>query len=119
MIMTTVCAALRLKRCVYLPKVCSKAIQHVFDHMVRANSKHIVSDLGRQVTISQVPGEADKLMGIFVRYFNNVFGCSLNFQPPSVFHLQTIPICHRNRLRQVEKDVFALICSESKAASMT
>jgi hypothetical protein len=57
-------------------------------------------------------------MGVFVPYFDEVFGCSLNSQPASIFQLQTIAICHSNRLWKIEKDVFPLICSQPNAASM-
>src|SRR5258708_9205395 len=38
--------------------------------------------------------------------------------PPSIFKLQAISIGHRNRLRKVEKDIFALIRNQANAAAM-
>jgi hypothetical protein len=55
MAMATVSSALRLKRRLDLSKIRSKTKEHVFDYMVRANSKRVVSDFGRQMTVSQVP----------------------------------------------------------------
>src|SRR5262249_10471491 len=80
-------------------EICSKAAEHIFNHMVGPNAEKLVMNLRWQMTISQMPREANKLMGIFVPYFDNFFGCGLNPQPSSVFELQTISICHGNCLR--------------------
>src|SRR5262245_27177483 len=109
MIMATVRAALGLKRCLQPSKIRSKAEEHVLDYMIRANSKHVVADFGRQMTVSQVPRQAHKLIRIFVPHLDNRLGPGLNLEPPSIFQLQTISICHRDRFWKIEKDVFALI----------
>ena len=111
MAMATVRAALGLKRCLQPSKICSKAEEHMLDYVVRANSKHVVSDFGRQMTVSEVPSQAHQLTGIFVPYFDNRLGRGVNLEPPSIFQLQTISICHGDRFWKIEKDVFALIRS--------
>jgi hypothetical protein len=116
--MTTIRAALWLKRCLYFSKICSKATEHVLDYMVRANSKHAVSNFGRQMTVAQMPSQARKLIRIMMRYFDDIFGRRPDSQPPSIFKLQTIPFCHSNRLWKIEKDVVALICSQANATAM-
>jgi hypothetical protein len=116
--MTPVSAALWLKRRLYFSKICAKAKQHVLDHVVRANSKYAVSNFCRQMTVTQKPGQARKLIRILMRDFDNIFGLRLNSEPPSIFQLQTIPVCHSNRLRKIEKDVFTLIRCQPNAAPM-
>jgi hypothetical protein len=51
-------------------------------------------------------------------HFDNQLGRGLNSEPPSIFQLQTISICHGNRLGKIEKNVFALIRNQANAASM-
>jgi hypothetical protein len=41
--------------------------------------------------------------------FNEKFGSRLDLQPSSIIELQAISIGHRNRLRKIQKDIFALI----------
>jgi hypothetical protein len=118
MAMATVRAALGLKRRLYLSKVCSKTEQHVLDDMVWADSKPVVSDFRGQMTVSQVPSQAHKLIRIFMPHFDHQLSRSLNSEPSSIFQPQTISICHGNRLGEIEKNFFVLISDQSNAATM-
>jgi hypothetical protein len=55
---STVSAAFGLKRGLHPGEVRSKAKEHVLDHMIGPNAKNMVSNFGRQMAISQMPGEA-------------------------------------------------------------
>jgi hypothetical protein len=68
--------------------------------------------------VSQMPGKAHKLMGIFVSDFDNKLRRGLNFEPPPILKLQAISIGHCNRFRKVEKDVLTLISSQANATAM-
>jgi hypothetical protein len=111
-------AAFGLKGGMNFYKIRSEATEHVLDDMVGTNAKDVVSNLRRQMAISQMPREAYKLMRIFVPDFDNSFGGGLNSEPPPIFQLQAISIGHGNRFVKIEKDVFALICRQANAASM-
>jgi hypothetical protein len=102
-----------------LYKVRSEGPEHILDHMVRPNAKNLVSNLGRRVPISQMPGKANELIGIFVSDLHNELRRGLNLQPSSIRELQAVPIGHRNRFRKVEKDIFALIRRHANAAAVT
>jgi hypothetical protein len=117
-IVATVRAAFGLKRCLHLNELRSKAMEHILDHMVGPNPKNVVSNFSRQVPVSQMPRKAHELMGIFVPDFHNRLRSSLNLQPPAIFQLQAIAICHRHGLRKVKQDIFAMIRSEANAAAM-
>jgi hypothetical protein len=73
-----VSAAFGLERGLYLCKIRSEAMKHIFDHMVWPNAKNLVSNFSRQMTISQVPGQAYQLIRILMPDFDNEFGSSLN-----------------------------------------
>jgi hypothetical protein len=116
---TAIGTAFRLERDLHLYKIRPEAMEHILDHMVGPNAKSLVSNFSRQMPISQVPSKAHKLVGISMPDFDNKLRSGLNLQPPPIFKLQAISIGHRNRLRKVEEDIFALICSQANAASMT
>jgi hypothetical protein len=86
--------------------------------MVGPNTKSVVSNFSRQVPVSQVPRKAHELMGIFVSDFHNQLGSCLNLQPPSIFQLQAIAIGHRNGLRKVKEDIFAMIGSQANTPAV-
>src|SRR5260370_27675066 len=89
MAMATVSTALGLEGAPDLHEVGSETTEHILDHMVGPDAQKVVTYLSRQMAISQMPCKANKLMRIFVPYFDDLFGCSLNSQPPAVFKLQT------------------------------
>ena len=86
--------------------------------MVRPDTKNLISNFGRQMPVSQMPGKTHKLIGIFMPDFDNVFGSGLDPEPPPILELQSVSIGHRNRFRKIEKDIFALIRGETNAATM-
>jgi hypothetical protein len=71
-------AAFGLERGLDLYKIRSESTEHVLDHMVGPNEQNLVSNFRRQMPISQMPGKAHKLIGIFMPDFNNELGGSLN-----------------------------------------
>jgi hypothetical protein len=118
MIVPAVRAAFGLKGSLYLHELRSKAMEHIFDHVIGSNPKNVVSNFSRQVPVSQMPRKAQELVRIFVSDFDDRFRSSLNLQPPAVFQLQAISIGHGNRFRKVKKDIFSLVCSQTNAAAM-
>ena len=58
--------ALGLKGSVHLYEISSEAAEHILDHVVGPNAKNLVSNFSRQMPISQMPGKAHKLIGIFM-----------------------------------------------------
>ena len=115
---TAVGAAFGLKWGLNHYQMRSETTQHGLDHMVRPDTKKLVSNFGRQMPVSQMPGKTHKLIGIFMPDFDNVFGSGLDLEPPPILELQAVSVGHRNRFREVEKDIFALIRGETNAATM-
>jgi hypothetical protein len=113
-----VSAAFGLEGGLHLYKIRFEVLEHILDHMVGANAKNLVSNLSRQMPISQMPGKAYKFIGIFMPDFDNKLSSGLNLQQPPIVKLQAISIGHRNCFRKVEKDIFALIGSQANAAAL-
>jgi hypothetical protein len=112
-------AAFRLEGDVRLSEIRSETAEHFLDHMVRANAKNLTPNFRRQMPVSQMPSKAHKLLRIFVPDFDDELWSGLDLQPPPVFQLQAISVCHRDGFRQVEKDILALICGQANAATVT
>jgi len=102
----------------HVRKIRSQPMEHLFDHMVRPNAKNLAANFRRQMPISQVPGKARKLTGVLMADFDNELGSSLNPQQPPVVKLQAISVGHGNSLREIEKDVFALVRGQANATAM-
>jgi hypothetical protein len=113
-----VSATFRLERGLQLYKLRAEAIEQILDHMVGPNAKNLVSNFSRQMPISEMPGQTDKLTGFFMSDFDNRLFGSLNLQPPPIFELQPVSVGHGNRFRKVEKNVFPLIRRQANAATM-
>jgi hypothetical protein len=92
-------------------EVRSKAMEHLFDDVVGPNAKKVATNFSGQMPISEMPRQADELMGIFVSDFHNRLRGSLNLQPGAVVELQAIAIGHGNRFRKVNKDIFSVVRS--------
>jgi hypothetical protein len=115
---TAIGSAFGLKRGLHRYQMSSETTQHVLDHMVRADTKNLVSNFSRQMPISQMPSKTHKLIGIFMPDFDSLFGSGPDPEPPPILELQAVSVGHRNRFRKVEKDIFALIRGETNAAAM-
>ena len=78
MVTMAISATFRLEGRLDSLKICSEAAEHVFDHVVGPNPKHVVLDFSRQMPIAQVPGEAHQLYRIFMSDFYKILGSGLN-----------------------------------------
>jgi hypothetical protein len=117
-IMPAVCPALGLERSIDLPENGAESVKHILDHMIRTDANTVVSNIGRQVTITEMPCKAHKLAMVFVRDLDNRFRGRLNHEPSAIIKLHTIPISHGDRFRKIEKDILALIRREPNPPSV-
>jgi hypothetical protein len=118
MAVTAISAAFGLEGGTHLHKLGAEAMEHCLDHGVRPNAKHLISNLRWQMPISQMPSEAHELVGFFMADFDYRLRGRPHLQQPAIVELQGISICHRNRLRKIEKHIFALVRAQSNAAAM-
>ena len=113
-----VSAALRLERSARRYELSSEPVEHVLDHMIGPNSEKLIVNFDRQMPISQMPGEARKLIGVLMSDLDNGLGSGVNLYQPPIVELQTVSVGHRDHLRKIEKDIFALIRNQANAAPM-
>ena len=116
--LATVGTAFRLERRPYPHEISSEATKHVLNHMVRPDAKNVSSNLGRQMPIAQMPSKSRELMGISMRDLNDKLQRRLNCQPSAIVKLQAVAVGHRNRLWEVDQDIFPIIRGEANAAAV-
>jgi hypothetical protein len=114
-----VCAALGLEGNLHFDEIRPETEEHVLNHMVGPNAEDLVPNFRGQMAVSQMPSKAHQLLRISVPDFDDDLRRGLDLQPPPVFQLQAISVCHRDGFRQVEKDILALICNQANAAAVT
>ena len=88
-----VSAAFGLEGGLHLHKIRSEAMEHILDHVVGPNAKNLVSNFSRQMPISQMPGKAHELIGIFMPDFDN--RAPQRPEPSATSHLQVASHLHR------------------------
>lgn len=113
-----VSTAFGLERTLRSLKICSVINEHILDHAIRPNAKHLLSNFSRQMPISKMPRKARQLIGIFMSDFDHELRRSLNPEPSTIFKLQSISLSHGNGLGEVKQDIFTLIASQANPTSM-
>lgn len=108
-LMAAVSAAFRLKGRSQLYEGRSKAEQHVFDDVIGPNAERLTSELGRNMSIAEMPRQTHKLTGIPVGDIDDELRRCANDEPTAVLDLQAVSIAHRGRGVQVKKHLVALI----------
>ncbi|HEV2983352.1 MAG TPA: hypothetical protein VGX46_03145 [Vicinamibacterales bacterium] len=109
MLMAAVSAAFGLKGRLHLDEDRSKAAQHVFDDVIWPNAERLTSELGRDVSIAEMPRQTHKLTGVLVGDIDDGLRRRANDEPAAVLDLQAVSIAYRGRCVQVKKHLVALI----------
>jgi len=77
-------AALGLEGDLYPSEVRPEVMEHVLNHVVGSNTQNLMANVGRQMPIAQMPGEAHKLSGILMPDFDNELRGGSDFKPPPI-----------------------------------
>jgi hypothetical protein len=96
----------------------SEAAQHPFDHVIGPDAKRLTPDLGRHMSVAQMPREPYKLTRIRVSDVDDGFRRCPNDEPRPVIELNAVSIAHCDRRGQIEKDLVALIGDQAYAPTM-
>ena len=96
-------AAFGLKGGVKLQNRRSKAVKHVFDDVIRPNPKSVGANLGRHMTVAEMPRESRELTRVRVSDVDDGLGRRSNDEPRPVIELYAVSIGHCDRGGQIEK----------------
>jgi hypothetical protein len=77
--------------------------RHILDDMVAADAQAFLQKLGRQMTITQMPGDAHERRGVRAANFRQFFRRGDDFDDPPVVQRQTVAGTQHHRLGQIEQ----------------
>jgi len=111
-------AAFGLKGCAKLHDRRAEAAHHVFDDVIRPNPKRVAADLGRHMTVAEMPRQSHELIRLPVSDVDDRLGRCSNDEPGPVIELHAVSIGDCDRGGQIEKQLVALIGDQADAAPM-
>jgi hypothetical protein len=97
-------AALRIKRRLNLDQPGTQPLDHRFDHVVAPNAQSFGHDLGRQVTVAEMPGDANQMLRVLAPDFDKRLRRCDNFNQPAIFEHERVPAAQRDRVLQIEQE---------------
>jgi hypothetical protein len=98
-------SALRLERPFDLDDFGTKTLEHVGDDMILPNTQPFRSDLGLQVTVTQMPGKPHLVQAIAALYFQKSLGLGYDLDQPAIFQLISIAVRQRRRFGEVDQHI--------------
>src|SRR5262245_52352627 len=113
--MVGVRAGFGLKGCLKLHHRRSEAAKHVFDDVIWPNPKSVAADLGRHMTVAEMPRESHELTRLRVSDIDDGLGRRTYDEPRPVIELHTVSIGHCDRGGQIEKYLVSLIGDQTDA----
>ena len=97
-------AAFGIERCFDLDQARAQPSQHRLDHMIAADAQSPLRDLGRQVPIAEVPGEADQMLRIAPPDFQQRLGRGHHLDQSAIFEHQRVAAAQGDRMFQIEQE---------------
>jgi len=87
---TGIGAAFRIERSFDLDEARAQTSHHRLDHMVAADAQSPRGDLGRQMPVAEMPGEANQMLRIASPDFKERLGRCHHLDQPAVFQYQRV-----------------------------
>ena len=100
-------AAFGIERRLDLDHARTEALHHGFDDVVAADAQALGHDLRRQMTIAEMPADADEVMRIAAADLQQRLGCRDHFDQPPVFQHQRVAAAQGDGVFQVEQKLEA------------
>ncbi len=98
-------AALRVERRHDRGHGCAEAADHLLDDVVAADAQPVAEQLGRQVAVAEVPGDAQQIGRIGGRDLDKRLKRGADGDDAPVLQDQPVAVAQRHRLRQVEQEL--------------
>jgi hypothetical protein len=96
-------AALGIERRFDFDHASPQALDHRLDHVVAADSQAFGHDLGRQMAVTQMPGDPNQMLRVVAADFGQRLGRSDHLDQPAIVEHQRIATTQRDRIFQVEQ----------------
>lgn len=95
-------AAFRIERRIDLDNARAEATHHFRDHVIAANTQRLRHDLGRQMTVAEMPCDTDEMQGVIAADLDQRFGSGNHFDQTAVVEHQRVASAQYDRLFQIE-----------------
>jgi hypothetical protein len=102
---TGIGAAFRVERRFDFDQPRAEPLHHRFDHVVAADTQAASGDLRRQVTISEMPGDANQMLRIAAADFHQRLRRRDNFHQPAVLEHQCVAAAQGHRIFQIQQEL--------------
>jgi len=83
----------------------AKPLHHRLDDVIAANAQALRHDLGRQMAITEMPGDPDQMQRIGAADFDQRLGGGHHLDQPAVFEDQRIAAAQRDRVFEIEQEL--------------
>ncbi len=95
-------AAFRIERRLDLHDARAEPLYHCLDHVVAADAQPLWHELGRQMTVAEMPGNPDQVMRIASLDLEQRLGRGDHLDQPAVLQHQRIAAAERDGILEVE-----------------
>ena len=100
---TGIGATLRVERRFDLDQTCTEPLHHRFDHVVAPDAQAACGDLRRQVTIAEMPGDANQMLRIAAADFHQRLRRRHDLDQPAILKHQCIASTQGDRIFEIEQ----------------
>ncbi|HKD77764.1 MAG TPA: hypothetical protein VKB76_19825, partial [Ktedonobacterales bacterium] len=97
-------AAFGIERRLDLDHARPQPLHHRLDHVIPADAQALRHDLGRQMAVAEMPGDADQMMRIGALDLDQRLGCGHHLDQPSILQHQRVTTAKSNGVFQVEQE---------------
>ncbi|KQW19044.1 hypothetical protein ASC80_16450 [Afipia sp. Root123D2] len=96
-------ATLRIEWRFDLDDARSEPAHHLLDHVVATNPQTLADNLGRQMAVTEMPGDPNQMRRISTTNFNQRLGRRDNLDHPPIIERQRIATPQRNRFLKIKQ----------------
>jgi len=98
-------AALGIERRFDFHDTRAEALDHVLDDVIPPDPQALADDLGRQMTIAEMPGQADQMKRILPTDFKQWLRCRNHLDQSPIFQNQRIAAAQRYRCFEIKQEL--------------
>jgi hypothetical protein len=98
-------AAFGIERRLDLDHAGTEALHHRLDDVVASDAQGLGHDLRRQMTVAEMPADADEMVRIMAANLEQRLGRRDHFDQPAIFQHQRIAAAQRDGILQVEQEL--------------
>jgi len=96
----------------------AQPLQHGADDMIAQDHDAILLDLGREMTVAEMPGKFDQMRAVAAAHLEQLFVCGKDFDQFTILAHQHVTIGKKHRLLEIEHHHLAVLQMQELAAQV-